>query len=416
LVKLPALKDEQIKELVCEEYEIKNSLYLERISDIAKGSPRLAVMAARLAVHENTLASIADVSNLYEQYFGSITDDLRDLRDAKLLQVAGIISFFQTVDRSNSELVGAICDAFDLTPDELWQGARRLHELEMVDMYENEIVKISDQVLSTYLFYLSAFREKAVDFGIILEHFFPRFRQRVVDALNPVLDAFDARKITDDIRPTVDRVWRLLQQRGDQDVLRQLMEVFWFAQQTKVLVYVKEEIHRLPIDPQPVESTQFSASPDKEAPWLVGILSLFRYGEEVSFSRLFLAVAEPLLHTHFQTNEMKGESLVLTRFDVPVSPALFEFRRTLWQRVFSLGSLPSLRDSVLNLIKNHSHAGYEVANAEILAKDAPSVLSFFRSNLDPSDHRHCVIVHDYLELLTFRGVAGDEALASLFIG
>jgi len=209
-VDLKPLKDEQIQELVCDEYKIRNSHYLQRIADIAKGNPRLALMAACVAVREDTLESIADVTTLYDEYFRSITADLQDLRDKTLLQVAGLISFLRVVDRSSSELMGAITDAFGLAPDTFWESAERLHDMEVVDMYENEVVRISDQVLSTYLFYLSVFKEKALDFGLILEHFFPRFRQRMVDVLNPVLDTFNTQEITHEIQPRVERVWRLL--------------------------------------------------------------------------------------------------------------------------------------------------------------------------------------------------------------
>jgi hypothetical protein len=38
--------------------------------------------------------------------------------------------------------------------------------MEVLDMFENEVVKISDQILSTYLFYLVFFKEKLIDFSI----------------------------------------------------------------------------------------------------------------------------------------------------------------------------------------------------------------------------------------------------------
>jgi hypothetical protein len=52
---------EQIKQLVEDEYEIRNPFYLERIADIARGNPRLAIMAAEVAKHKGTLQSIGDV-------------------------------------------------------------------------------------------------------------------------------------------------------------------------------------------------------------------------------------------------------------------------------------------------------------------------------------------------------------------
>jgi hypothetical protein len=58
-----------------------NHLYLDRIVDIAQGNPRLAVMAAQVAKDSNTLKSIRDVSELYDQYYSSIKSDLDALGD-----------------------------------------------------------------------------------------------------------------------------------------------------------------------------------------------------------------------------------------------------------------------------------------------------------------------------------------------
>ena len=49
----------------------------------------------------------------------------------------------------------------------------------MVDLYENEVVRISDQVLSTYLFYLAFFKEKIIIFSDILQNYFPDYRAKI---------------------------------------------------------------------------------------------------------------------------------------------------------------------------------------------------------------------------------------------
>jgi hypothetical protein len=478
IVELKPLSEEQIKELAEEEFDIHHHLYLERIAEIAQGNPRLAVMAASLAVRENTLQSIADVSALYDKYFASIRRDLGDLTDTTLLQVAGIIAFFRVIDRSNAEFMSAISDTFGISPDAFWQAAQRLHELEIVDMYENEIVKVSDQVLSTYLFYLSVFRKKALDYSLLLEHFFPRFRYQLIDSLNPVLVAFDGDKIREGLRPHVDRAWRRLQELGDDEGLLNLIDVFWFVKQTDALVYVGDKIRSLEPEPRPISELQFVMSHNlPPTPSILGVLDNFRYAEESAsrvavsllldylekrpaelplilrmlieqygmkhlsylsgfsaerntadviwerarngedelFSRVFLAIAEPLLQTHFNTHEPKGKnSISIIQFDVPATSELLEFRRTLWQRVFSLYQRSALQEAVLNLIQRHSQSGYQVKNQEIISQDAVEVQPFLGSALDPSKYRDCVIVHDYLNLLDWLEIEADEELRARF--
>lgn len=420
-------------------------------------------MAARVAERENNLQSIADVSALYDEYFASIRDDLEDLGSSTLILVAGILAFFRIIDRSNAEMMGAITDNFQIDAEAFWQAAERLHTLEVVDLYEKEIVRISDQVLSTYLFYLAAFRERALDFGILLESFFPNFRHRLIDALNPVLSSFDEAAIVKTLRPHVDRACDRSQQRGDEDGLMNLLDVFWFVKPTDTLVYLQQKIDAL--EPALIPSTDLvfvKSNALPPSPSILGILDNFSSGDEASvnaalslmldylekrpvelplvlrmleerygmnhyshlngfavettavdtvwsraqsgknqfFSRLFLTIAEPLLHTRFQTSQSKGNlSIAIINFNVPFSAALLDFRKELWQRIFSLYSSSVFQEEVLNVIEKHSGSGYLVANRETIASDADQVLGFFKSSLDPTIYRHCVVVQDYLDLL-----------------
>jgi hypothetical protein len=111
-------------------------------------------MAAQVAKDSNKLESIRDVSELYDNYYSSIKKDLDSLGDTKILKVAGVVAFFRNVDRSNNGLMSEIEATFGIGAEEFWLISTKLHDMEVVDMYEDEVVKASDQVLATYLFYL----------------------------------------------------------------------------------------------------------------------------------------------------------------------------------------------------------------------------------------------------------------------
>jgi hypothetical protein len=65
-------------------------------------------MAAQVAKDSETLESIRDVSELYDQYYSSIKSDLDALEGEGILKVAGIIAFFRSVDRTNNNLMSNI--------------------------------------------------------------------------------------------------------------------------------------------------------------------------------------------------------------------------------------------------------------------------------------------------------------------
>ncbi len=169
-ISLKPFTDEEIKKLLQDEFKIDNNLYLDRITDLSQGNPRLAVMAAQLAVEENTFQSILNVSALYDAYYSSIKKDLDALEDKNVLKVAGIVAFFRSVDNTHSDQMSDIERIFNISTKDFWTAANTLHEMEVLDMFENEIVKISDQVLSTYLFYIVFFKERILDFSSLITH------------------------------------------------------------------------------------------------------------------------------------------------------------------------------------------------------------------------------------------------------
>lgn len=478
LVELQPLKEEQIRDLVKDNSSIKHYLYLDRIARIAQGNPRLAMMAARIAEDANTLQSIADVSSLYDKYFESVHNDIEELRSPRIILVAGIIAFFRTISRSNAEMMGAITDNFHVSDDEFWEAAQRLHELEVVDMYEKEIVRISDQVLSTYLFYIAVFRDRILDFGILLERFFPDYRYRLIDALNPVLSAFDSQAIIEALRPHVDRACEARRERGDEEGLLGLLDVFWYVKQTDTLMYLKEKIDAMTAEPVAIDALTFAKSTNlPPSASILGILDNFgssgdlslktalslildylekkpaeislvirtleehygvnpysylngffveretvdavwnRTGEGANelFSRLFLTIAEPLLQTHFQTSESRSHgSMAIINFDVPASEHFLELRRSLWQRIIVLYSCLALKEDVVNLIVGHTRAGYLVGDVDIIKSDSDQLFGFFESSLDPSIYGHCVVVHDYLDMLERADVNVPSGLRKKF--
>lgn len=476
-VELQPMQEKQIRKLVEEEYGILNPLYLDRIAEIAGGNPRLAIMAAELAKQENTLHSISDVSALYDEYFASIRYDLADLADNDLLKAAGIVTFFRVVDRSNDKMVNAIQEAFGISLDELWKAARQLHDLEIFDMYEDEVVRASDQVLATYLFYLVFFKEQVLDFSALLHHFFPSLRHRLVDAVYPALSAFHAQAIIEMLRPHVDNAWESFAKASDGESLLQLMEVFWFAKETDILLLIRDLIATMEPAEVALSDLEFTAKSDMKSPSLLTVLSSFRHasinsfrmaldllfkylakrpgdlgsvlyllkdrfgfehtsyargfevqravidvlwehtdaGENEFFSKLFLTIAKPYLHTRFHTTEARRDrSVAVINFELFPTPELSELRQTIWNQLFLLYQLPAMQQEVLNVFQSYCTDSYAVSIGDILAQDAEYVLPFIESELDPNNYRHCYTVCSYLDSLERHKVNFDEGLRDRF--
>lgn len=466
-MELPVFEESQLKQIVESEYGIRNHLFLDRIAEIAKGNPRLAIMCAEVANREGTLSSIADVSTLYDEYFASIRKDFEDLENAELLKTAGIISFFRAVDRSYDAVMSSISKAFHISPTTFWTNARKLHELEVCDIYENEVVRTEDQVLSTYLFYLAFFKVRVMDFGVLLEHFFPAQRSRLVDVINPVLASFDAEKITNLIRPHVQRNWKALKQTADEKSLLHLLDVFWFVDRTETLLYVQNQISKISPEPVDIDKIEFKTTADTTSPSILIVLSSFEHAEIDNFiialnllydyieklpgevpklmrilvdrfgfepesyafgyslqrtvieqawlrtqngsnainTRIFLVLADAYLNTYYHAHRYKGEhTFSIIKFHLAPTAELFELRKTLLNRLFELYENVSFQPEVLEVIYNYSTSGYKISGHEIILHDSMMILPFLRGNLNTSSYRHCLIVQEYLDFLEERKV------------
>ena len=477
-LELNPLKEEPIKQLVKYEYGIINPLYSERIAEIAKGYPRLAIMVAAVAKRENTLESINDVSSLYDEYYRSIRRDLEELGDDNILQAAGIVAFFRTVDYSNKERMGEINTAFGISQEVFWKAVGQLHDLELLDMYENEVVRTSDQVLATYFFYLAFFKERSLDFGALLNHFFPRLKYPLIDVLKPVLNTFDRRNIVKIMHPHVDRAWETYEKAGDEVNLMHFMEVFWSLKQTDILLYVRDCISKIAPESVDVSKLEINHSSNLSSPSLLSTLGWFSYSsdennlrnalvlifdyltkrpselsealylltkrfgfeydswayefikqqividelwkrvkeeEDKMLSKLFLAVAEHYLKTQFDTTKMKGSSTFnIIEFELPSTTEIIDLRRTIWKGVFQLYQISMFQKEVLALLHKYCLSGHKISVNELIAQDAVEVIPFIESTLDSSSYCHCIVVQDYLYHLENHQVAFSEELRDRF--
>jgi len=460
-ISLSRFTDTEIKKLVQDEFEINNHEYLDRIADISQGNPRLAIMAARIASESNTLQSIRDVSELYDSYYSSIKSDLDALNNKNILKTAGIITFFRSVDRTDKRLMSDIERAFGITSEDFWEAAKMLHDMEVLDMFENEVVKISDQVLATYLFYLVFFKEKNINFTILIDDFFPQFKQRLIDAINPILSTCDIDKTKATMLSSVDEIWCDTLE-NDEKVFLQLIEVFWFLKPTETLIFIQNKIEKLEPQTLGVSEVKFGKDSNNTLPDFLSALSLFRYygKDEIDmsldmflqyvgkqpmntpkvidcfindfgfqpdsyrygygiqhvviekminhcdsetnefFSRMFITIAEDYLHTHFSSTKPEGKhAITIIKFDLTESSELLKLRESIWTHLFKIYKKPHLQEYVLSLLLQHAQSGYNVSVAGIVKADSELLLEFFKSNFDSWNLYHCIIVHAYLRLL-----------------
>lgn len=477
LIEILPLKEEQIKTIVKQKYNINNPLYLDRIVGISQGNPRLALMAAKVATEKQTIHSLIDISSLYDQYYESIREDLDKLENQNLLKIVSMIAFFKAIDLSNKEIMTIIETVLQISLSEFSSNLCELSKIELVDIYENKSVKISDQILATYLFYLSFFKDKIIDFSILLDHVFPRFRSLLIDSINPVINTFDFDKVKDVLRPGFNKLWDQYQSDENNNELLELIKILYFVDTTKVLIYVKQSIEKLESESVEISSLETNPNNNIISSPLLEILTLFKgaaltdfsialelmfkylekrpksigwiskclqdnfsfnkdsyilnykvehsiidllikrinQGENLLFIRLFIQVGEHYLKTHFTNSAMITRNTIsFVTFDLPNRQELIELREKIWNQLFQLYQQDIYQEEILNILLNYCRFLHESSVTQILEKDALKILDFIQSNLDPNTYYHCFIVNKYSILLERHNISFDEKFDDYF--
>ena len=467
------LKNAQSETILRDEFGIRNSDYLHRINDIANGNPRIAVMAARVACESNQLSSLYDVSSLYETYYGSIQQDLNGIGSDWSLRVCGLICFLRVLDKSNDELMNQIYTILSVDENLFWNEVSRLNALEIVDLYENEVAKISDQVLSTYLFYLSVLKEKKIEFGDLLDNFFPTYKRQFIDTLNPVIDAFDPELIKSIIAPYIGYVWEKSREEGDKVALLGLIDLFWFIKPVESLIFINEEIQNLGVNP--TEDLPSSVFLDALSPFsyadesnckiaielildylskipsdIAKVLTLFsnEYGfehhsylyaygiqktiidfllrrisqsDDPIFSKLFLDLAKLYLQIQFRRTRDKGRRTVsIQTFCLTPSQELFALRKTVWDNFFRIAVTVHDEKYILKLINDYISSSIDDVYSEldhvrsIIENDAYAIVDWINRNLEPDNYLHSLVAKTYFQCLRQSGVSFGQQIAERF--
>ncbi|AYQ56996.1 hypothetical protein MS2017_1301 [Bathymodiolus thermophilus thioautotrophic gill symbiont] len=449
---LKALSDNSIKKIVEDECEIHNSAYLERITDISKGNPRLALMASSIAKEKNNLDSLYDVTSLYDEYFSTIKQDLEVFNQNNFLLIIAIVSFFRVVDRHNQEQCELIKTTFNISVNDSWKDIEKLHELEIFDLYENEVVKISDQILSTYLFYKIVFVDKKISIDIFLESLFLQYKAEFKDIISPILNTFDFQYIIDALKEPVNKIWDKYS--NDEQNLYHIMDAFWYLKQTDILLYFKKKITSINKEVFDVNSLNFWNKEntdilndeilkqlvvfkdtqsvkiatelilsyfEKRPSKLSAVLQIlaneygfkheiyqYKYEKENTLletiwvecnkggneliCKLFIQICRELLKVEFKDNQFT------TTFKLMETNELKEIRNNMFRYLSILYEDDKYQNDIIRLIRSYpSGMGYMHEVSKVEQWDKKNIIQFIQTHFDPNIYEHVKAVNECLD-------------------
>jgi hypothetical protein len=245
-INLSEFKDEEIgKIIVAALPNLQFHLNIKRrIIDLAKGNARVALMATYSVANDSETNYLSSPVLLYEKYFKKISEEIGVFTNPIILKSLAIVSFFGVLNRNNEELEKILSTKFNIDWNELWTAIMQLHNSEILDVYSDEIVKASDQVLATYAFYKCFIDDKSavIKYAEWIAAFIEKFPNRIRISLIDVNNTFDHYHIKDLVIPHLNEVVKLFDLEED---LYSFYNLFWFYKGRDCLLYLKKWIENL---------------------------------------------------------------------------------------------------------------------------------------------------------------------------
>lgn len=444
------LTDEHIIDIIkAEPFNILNPRYHKEITRIADGNPRLAIMTALLAIEEQSLQVLHDVSELFERYFSTFINDDGSFAKAINIKILGLTAFFHTLPYKDKDVIMSILETFEIEYDTFIDHIDILEKLELVEI-QFGYVKIPEQNLSTYFFYKAFVKENLLSFEVLLDRYFRSNKARFSDCIIPANNTFGYDNVINKIKPALRKYFGSIN--SDKEKVLDFLSVFYFYLQEEALGYVYDIIENM--QERDISDESFNYIKDEYSFKNNRIIELLGklfyiydnlkdvielsfeyvrkqpqyYSELIDkirdnltfkiqdadfgfkrqrllyevlidgvkqkiniYTKAFYELSKTFLLFEFEQTEAKrNHSFSFYYYSLPCNKYIKEFRKDIWECINT-----NFTDDAFPLLENYVRTTLGVVK-NIMAYDIPFVCSIIENHLDPTSLVHCKYVQNLM--------------------
>lgn len=252
-IKISTFSDNDIRKLMETCYGITNRVYTDRIVAIAEGNARLAMLAGKLASDSESLAAIQDATALYHNYYSKQLNALVE-SDTGVCS-AGIIAFVQAINLKHLEKLAPIFEVVGISNSDFTSDLKLLHRAEIVDLCNDEAVRISDQSFSNFLIKYVFVEEKLIPLSTMIETCFQMNKSRTIEACNILLNVFSEQGVREYVEDQINLVWNKLEHNVEKFL--PFFKAFHMVRPTQTLLFLQEYIEQEAFHPFNVRTLPF---------------------------------------------------------------------------------------------------------------------------------------------------------------
>ncbi len=237
-VEVSVFSDEQIKSLIKEHYSITNPAYLERIARIAEGNARIAMLAGKIALEANRLDSIDDLTSLFACYYGAVLKEREIEADRMLLISAGIVAFLSPFDCTKIDAILPVLEKCALSRESFVENLYRLHDIEIIQIFYDQVVRFDEQCLSNYVLKLVFVDKKLINLSDMIRCCFQNHRSRTVSAINTICGVFRNTEVIKHVEAEISTLWTEFE-RTNPPYFPEFIKSFLHCSPTNALLYIQ---------------------------------------------------------------------------------------------------------------------------------------------------------------------------------
>lgn len=477
IVNVNVFSENEIKELLETSLGILNLDYQERIIRIAEGNARIAILAGKVACSSNRLESIDDVSQLYEDYYGSNLENNQFFIDKNLCMTSGIIAFLEAIHLDYIDSLLPILQEKGLNRDGFIENIRMLHELEIVDIFNDKAVRFSDQCLSNYLLKYIFFDKRLLSLSEMIKACFSSYKERTVFSVNTLVNLFGNKEALDFIKKEIKLLWDELSTEK-LPIFFEFVKVFYRINPTETLLLLQNKIESeegvicewSDIDTEKRKNYQhvendiikilggFSDMTDLPTAYdlffqyylkrpdlfmdfyhavniyfgihrntmeydfytqIIFFEKIKEYSDdwkEESIVNFFLQVAEDFLRLYFSPAEVGGKNKVtIHQIPLVISQGVKKYRKLIWEYLYSLSKNEKYRPKVKEILSSY---GGKIKNVSIpvLQFDLKYIQSILKSNFLPDKLTNCILADKIVQVFSRMNCSCTSLFSEYFEG
>lgn len=423
MIEINRFSDEEIKQFLDINMEIRNEDYVNPIIRIAEGNPRIAYMAGKLAKQEQKLSAIKDATQLYENYYNKYISNSLVATDRKLCLSAGIISLLHTINMDKIDVLDSIFKLADISKNEFINNINKLLTMELVEIKYDKVARVTDQCLANYMLYYAFFIKHYVPFSSVLDVGFRNFRNGVTKAISILWNIFSSSDVHEYLEKEINKVWDQYSNESD-ELYSEFIKVFHDFRPEEALLFIQDRIQKVENIEVDINTIDFKKNVYGIRDDILLMLSGYRYSEllpevleliitytikkqdiivetfdflktyysidkysdrydyytekivvnelikhidSTPIYKLFINMAKHLLSFIFTPTEAeRGNKLVMYRIPIRCKDGSKEYRKVLWNQLISLSSRTECQKDILDILNEYSYGwGNEIETAII---------------------------------------------------